>query len=228
MGTTVWGTGWTALGRLWTASRRGWRAGLVLGLLLPASAFAQVDVEPQPDIAGLVRQANEIRGRAKPAAAALLALRPGKVDATLAVDLRAKDWLAVGAWSYPEGKFNVSYTQDRPCQIDLLRYHVDGGELRFAIGDLCQAPERAALRHLNFQFPLPVKVAVSGSAAQTWLAIDAFGKREWQRVVSYRDGVLVLDITRDGSKRDKQVKFREVRLAMPRMFSYTPMPPAQR
>lgn len=208
-----------------------WITGLsaaLLGVLAPVWALAQVAVEPQPDVAGLSRQAQELRTRGKLSEKSLLALKPGKVDGALASDLRSKDWLAVGAWSYPEAKFNVGYLEEKACQIDLLRYHSDGGELHFSIGDLCQDPAKAQLRHSNFQFPLPVKVAVTGSGAKTWLAIDAFGKREWQRIVSYQDGRLVVDITMAGTKTDKVIKFREVRLAMPRMFSYVPAPPQAR
>lgn len=205
-----------------------WITGLsaaLLGVLAPVWAMAQVAVEPQPDVAGLSRQAQEVRTRGKLSEKSLLALKPGKVDGALAGDLRSKDWLAVGAWSYPEAKFNVGYLEEKACQIDMLRYRSDGGELHFSIGDLCHSPAKAQLRHSNFQFPLPVKVAVTGSGANTWLAIDAFGKREWQRVVAYQDGMLVVDITKSGTKADKVVKFRELRLAMPRMFSYMPMPP---
>lgn len=199
-------------------------ASVLMGIVLPLAAQAQVAVEPQPDVAGLARQAEAVRARGKLSDKALLALKPGKVDGALAFDLGSKDWVVVGAWSYPEAKFNVGYLQEKACQLDLLRYHTDGGEMHFSIGDLCQSPAKAKLTHTNFQVPLPVKVAVNGSAANTWLAIDAYGAREWQRVVAYQDGMLVVDITKSGSKTDKVVKFREVRMAMPRLFSYMPLP----
>lgn len=205
-----------------------WSLGVVsawVAWVMPSWALAQVAVEPQPDVAGLVRQAQALRSRGKLNEKSLLALKPGKVDGALAFDLQSKDWLAVGAWSYPEAKFNVGYTQANACQLDIVRYHSDHGEMHFSVGDLCQDPSKAQLRHTNFQVPLPVKVAVTGSGAQTWLAIDAYGKREWQRVVAYHDGALVIDITQAGTKTDKVVKFRELRLAMPRLFSFTPAPP---
>lgn len=183
-------------------------------------ATAQLPVAPQPDIAALARKYGEVRAAGRPTEAALLALKPGRVAPSLASDLQAFDWLKIGAWSYPERKMGAHYAQESACYYHLLRYRRDGGELQFSLADLCAAPQQAQLRHTNFTLPPRVKVAVSGSGADTWLAIDARGVREWHRVVSYQQGVLVVDITLTGKKSDKQIKFRDVRLAVPRLFAW--------
>ena len=53
---------------------------------------------------------------------------------------------------------------------------------------------------------------------QTYLEVTAFGEKELHRVVSYEKGVLVLDLSYDGKPNSKKVKFRDVRIAMPRLF----------
>ena len=183
-------------------------------------AAAQVPIEPQPDGAHLAQKYAEVRARGRLGEAALLALKPGAVAATLAADLQVQDWLQIGAWSYTEGKFGPSYRKDTVCQYDLTRYRRDGGELRFSLADLCGAVQKPLLRHTNFTLPPHIKVAVAGRGADTWLAVDAYGVREWHRVVSYQQGVLVVDITFTGKKADKKVRFREVRLAVPRLYGW--------
>jgi len=192
-----------------------------LCVLAGSPALAQVAVDPQPDVAALAKTWQAARDQGKLGSAELLALKPGQVDAGLARDLIDKDWLDLGAWSYPEAKFGVGYAQNPACQHDILRYQSDGGELHFSLGDLCTSPTQAKLTHTNFQLPPPVKVAVQGKGGDTWLAIDAWGKREFQRVVAYRAGVLVVDITYTGKKTDRKVKFRAVRIAVPRTFVAT-------
>ena len=79
-------------------------------------------------------------------------------------------------------------------------------------------PAKGQVTHVNFELPPQVRVGVEKVGKETYLAITAYGSKELHRVVSYADGVLILDISYDGKPRSKQVKFRDVRIAVPRMF----------
>ena len=75
-----------------------------------------------------------------------------------------------------------------------------------------------SLLHKNFQLPSPIVVGIKKVGKETYLELTAYGSKELHRVVSYEKGVLILDISYDGKPRSKTVKFRDVRIAMPRMF----------
>lgn len=62
-----------------------------------------------------------------------------------------------------------------------------------------------SLLHRNFTLPPPTSAAIRKV-------------EELHRVVSYEKGVLILDLSSDGKPKSKTVKFRDVRIALRRMF----------
>lgn len=181
--------------------------------LFAAVALCQVAVAQQPDAEAMTATVKEARARRPLDPKALLAIKQGPIDATLAADLLDKDWLLVGAWSYPEKKFSPSYLDDDVEQFDLTRYLPDGQELRFTFH-----VDAKQLTHLNFTLPSPQRVSFTQLGKQTWLQRLSYGEKELHRVVSYDKGVLIIDVSYDGVPNSKKVKFRDVWVAMPRRF----------
>lgn len=184
-----------------------------LALLLSS----QVAVEHQPDLTALRAAIAEARAK-RPDQRALLALGRGPIDESLAADLQKYDWLEVGSWSYPEKKLSLHYDDEGALQHDWLRYLADGSELRFSLVMNQLDASRSQVVHTNFTLPPPTSLALKKVGKTLYVELTAFGEKELHRVVSYQRGVLVLDLSYDGKPQSKTVKFRDVRVAMPRLF----------
>lgn len=190
-----------------------------LALFLAATtALGQVPIEKQPDLEVIHGALKQARARRPRDAKALLAVKQGPIEPTLAEDLVKFDWFEAGSWSYPEKKFGVSYDDDELFQFDLRRYLADGAELRFSLTINRRDPTKRQLTHVNFTLPPPSSAAIKKVGKQTYLEGTAYGEKELHRVVSYEKGVLILDLSYDGVPNSKLVKFRDVRIAVPRLF----------
>lgn len=197
---------------------------LLAGLwaLFPTEASAQIAIAQQPDPAAFYDAVNKARLAARPTEADLLKKRPQRIDAVALQKAMAElDWVEVGGYHYPEHKLGVDYDKDEPCQLDLVRYAPDGGELHFSYNSPCSDKRKGSIAHTNFQNPPPVKVAVRQRGQEVYWELTAYGTVELHRVVSFADNVLVLDISYDGKPRSKRVEFRIVRAAIPRSFAWS-------
>lgn len=186
--------------------------------LLATSAAAQVPIAVQPDLPALKAALLEARAKRPRDSKALLAIKQGPIAPTLAADLLEYDWYLAGAWSYPEQKFGVNYDQDELFQFDLNRYLADGAQLSFSLSINQVDPKKLQVTHTNFELPPKSSAAVRQVGKQTYFELTAYGEKELHRVVSYEKGVLMLDLSYDGKPNSKKVKFREVRIAVPRLF----------
>ena len=187
-------------------------------LLLSLFVLAQVPTANQPDLAAFLTAVKEARAKRPLDSKALLALKQGPIDATLAADLSKYDWYIAGGWSYPEKRFDPGYEGDEPFQYDLRRYLPDGSELSYSLSLNRLDPAKAVLNHLNFTLPPPTSAAIKMLGKQTYFEVTAYGEKELHRVVSYEKGILIIDISYDGKPHSKTVKFRETMVAMPRLF----------
>lgn len=180
--------------------------------------LGQVPVEHPPEPATLRAALLEARAKRPRDTAAFLAVKQGPIEPTLAADLLAFDWLLPGAWSYPEKKFGVEWEQEDPDRHQWNRHLPDGGVLSFAWTRNLKDEAKSQVTHTNFTLPPPTRVQVVKAGRATYLELTAYGEKELHRVVSYEKGVLVLDVSYDGKPNSKRVKFREVRVAMPKCF----------
>jgi hypothetical protein len=191
---------------------------LVLCWSLPATA--QIAIAEQPDPAVWYKDTMARRKAGILDEKSLLSRKPEPIPAALKDDLIKLDWLLLGAYSYPEKQLGIAYREEQPCQLDVARHLPDGGNLSFQYVASCADREHGKLYHLNFTMPPQVKTRVRDVKGETYLEVEAYGEIELHRIVSYRDGVLIVDISYDGKPRSKKVKFREVRIAMPRGFAW--------
>lgn len=186
--------------------------------LFASTVLAQVPIEKQPDLEAFHLAVKEARAKRPLDAKALLAIKQGPIEPTLAEDLAKYDWYQAGSWSYPEKKFSPSYDDAEVFQFDLRRYLPDGAELSYSLSINRRDPTRRVLNHLNFTLPPSTSAGFKKVGKQTYLEVTAYGEKELHRVVSYEKGMLIIDLSYDGVANSKLVKFRDVRLAMPRLF----------
>jgi hypothetical protein len=190
---------------------------IILCVAFPA--VAQVAIPEQPDPAVFYRDAMARRKAGILDEKTLVGLKPEPIPPTLKDDLVKLDWLLVGTYSYPEKQLGIAYREENPCQLEIARHLPDGGNLRFQYSANCADREHGKLYHLNFELPPRIKTRVRELKGETYLEVEAYGEKELHRVVSYRGGVLVVDISYDGKPRSKKVKFRELRISLPRGFN---------
>jgi hypothetical protein len=190
-------------------------------LALTLISLSQVPIEHQPDLAAMKAAVLEARAKRPTDSAKLLTLEQPKVDDSLADDLKKFDWYQAGSWSYPEKSFSPSYLAPEAFQYDVRRYLGDGSELSYSFVVNRLDASKAEFTHTNFATPNPISVAVKKVGKDTYLEVKVFGEKELQRVRSYEHGVLIIDVSYDGKVNSKTVKFREVRIAMPRVFEST-------
>ncbi len=198
-------------------------------LLCPSLAAAQIAIGKQPDPAAFYDAVSRARVKGRIPEAALLAMKPQPIDvAALKRAMAEQDWVEIGAYLYVDRHLGVTYNQDEPCQLDLQRLAADGQELHFSYNAACSAKRKGTINHTNFQNPSPVKAGLRQVGKEVYWEIVAYGSAELHRVVSFVDNVLVLDISRDGKARSKQVSFRVVRVAIPRAFEWAPGEPPKK
>jgi hypothetical protein len=190
-------------------------------LALTLLSLGQVAIEHQPDLAAMKAAVSEARGKRPTDSAKLLAINQGKIDESLSGDLEKFDWYLPGAWSYPEKQFSPGYLADGASQFQLNRYLSDHSELSYSFSVSLLDATLAEVRHTNFETPSSTSTVVKKVGKDTYLELTAFGQKELHRVRSYEHGVLIVDLSFDGKVNSKMVKFRDVRIAMPRLFEST-------
>lgn len=185
--------------------------------LFATQAMAQVPVERQPDLTVFKPAVSAALKKALRSREVLEAAKPEKVDVkALEADLLSMDFVEACAF----GSFEKSYS----CPADTLENlsftrTIAEGDLSFQLQGTVAEPK---LTHTNFQSPPSTKTQVFVSKGEPWLQVTAFGVKEYHRVLSYEDGVLVVKLSKDGKLRSKSPKwFAQVRVAIPRLFEST-------
>ena len=187
-------------------------------LLLSLLVLTQVPTENQPDLNAFRVAVKEARAKRPLDSKALLAIKQGPIESSLAADLSKYDWYEAGGWSYPEKTFGPGHEEEEPYRYHLVRYLADGSELSYSFSIDRLDPAKAVLNHVNFTLPPPISAAIKVIGKQTYFEKTVFGEKERHRVVSYEKGILILDISYDGKVNSKTVKFRDALVAMPRLF----------
>ena len=178
------------------------------------SLLAQLPIAKQPDAKVMLATLSEARAKRLVDSKALLAIKQGPIDATLATDLLEHDWLLAGAWSFGSKSFSPGYLDAEPPQFNFERVLGDGRGLDFLfVGNQVQ--------HTNFDAAPTRSVGLKLVGKDTYLAITSSGTTELHRVVQYSNGVLILNVSADGKPRSKRIDYRQVRVSMPRQFEST-------
>lgn len=181
---------------------------------LVLSLLAQLPIAKQPDPKVMSTALTEARAKRPMDSKALLAIKQGPIDASLAKDLLEQDWLLAGAWSFAQKSFSPGYQEAEPTQFNLDRHLEDGRGLNFLF-------VMNQVQHTNFDVAPAWSVGLKTVGKDTYLAITTSGSTELHRVVQYTNGVLLLDLSADGKARSKRLDYRQVRIAVPRQFEST-------
>ncbi len=200
---------------------------VALSLSLGAGvAFAQLPCSKQPDHQRMRAALEEARAKRPRDPKLLLATKQGSVDPSLAADLQKFDWYFAGMWSSADKRFSAASPDEAVFDYDLTRFGSDGGQLRFKFMVSRFDASRMVLETFSYGDPTSF-VDVRKVGPQTYWDVSSISGDQRHRVVSYKNGVLVLDVRYDlgllleGTPNSKLVTFREVRIALPRLFEST-------
>jgi hypothetical protein len=185
--------------------------------LSPLPAGAQIKVAEVD--AAYVAQVDRIAAGMRPSEADLLALRPGAPPADVMDRLRASDWYEVCSYSTADRRYSSRFTGPREAgtsrQLVLFRLGADG-----VLEDLqlMDAPRRPPTLYTT-TFDRARATRLDGFATirdRSYRVTETGGVQEYHPFVALRDGLLVVDITRNGRPGEKPVKYRVAWVAVPR------------
>ncbi|HLP12900.1 MAG TPA: hypothetical protein VK177_13275 [Flavobacteriales bacterium] len=186
---------------------------------------AQVEIKDQPGNAYFDFLKQACIGK-MPSQSALLTMKTLTVPLTFMDTLKKYDWVAIGSYSYTDKQYEDNFAQslfaeqDRSqYQFGIFRIMADGMRADFSLGKF--QVKDAYVTTTTFDRSSATtydKLKVSGK--NTFIQATTYGTPEYLRVVSYKEGVLVIDITISGKITDLKTRFRNVYKAIPKKFDW--------
>jgi len=189
---------------------------VILGL--PAVALAQIKVQdvPREFFDEVLATGSSKRISEKD----LLALQPGPLPAELVADLKARDFYALCSYGFVDKAYRSPFDPKRladgsSMQLDFTRVDSDGVVDRMYLFKPASRPP--AIYTTTFDKKSATKlVGFKKIKGTTYRVTESYGEQEHHRFVSYKDGVLVIDLTRNGRVGEKKVMFREAFISVKR------------
>ncbi|MCD6066773.1 MAG: hypothetical protein K0S33_1599 [Bacteroidetes bacterium] len=199
---------------------------LIVFLLLPLaiSLSAQIKITDQPGDAYYEQVKKMCTGKT-PAQKILLAMKPGPVSASILDTLRKYDWYAIGQYSTTDKEYWDNFApalfaneKESQYQFHCFRLLADNTRADFSLNRFKTDPSNITTTSFtkgNCSVYQSIKVVKGISFIQSVV----FGSNEYLKIVSYKDGVLVLDISINGRPTDP-VRFRSIFYAVPKQFKW--------
>jgi hypothetical protein len=189
---------------------------IILLLIISMTVFsitAQTPVKNQPGQAYFDMLEKTIIEKTIPETE-LLALKPSAIPENLMDTLKKYDWAYVGGYFYADKKF-TSY-KNLYKEYKIMRFDENGGKLEFMINGY----QNFVINSLNFQNPPRSHWSIIKNANSWYIEQKLPDGKEYQKILSYNDGVLVYVISKTGKLTDNAVYFREVYASVPKGFTW--------
>ncbi|MDX2172661.1 MAG: hypothetical protein SFY56_06030 [Bacteroidota bacterium] len=190
---------------------------IFLFLLLPFFNSAQLEIKNQPsgDWFAATRQMHLkkfIKGDS------LLKMKPTPFPAGFQDTLRAYDWVELGLYLYVDKKVSVWYN-DEPLHYNIWRLATGDTVINFS----CHGTTKK-VTHTNFKdtyWMLPTYTYKKIGPTETIEACYMKTTKEYHRLISYKNGILVMDLPMNGKLTDKKMFSRSVYMARKKEFTWT-------
>jgi hypothetical protein len=196
---------------------------LVIGL---QSAFSQIATADQPGNAYYDYLKGSCVG-GMPSEKELLAAKSSPVGITFIDTLKKYDWVNLGGYSYHDKIYEDYFAprlfadeKNSQFQFNLFRILKDGTRADFSLNKFKEQEPKlstTSFTKANCQVYEGIKIAGGSSFLQT----SFYGEVTYTKIVSFRNGILVVDISRSGALADKKIYFRNVYRAVDQKFSWT-------
>jgi hypothetical protein len=145
----------------------------------------------------------------------LLALKPYPLPENFMDTLKKHDWAYVGGYFYTEKKY-TSY-QNLYKEYKIMRFDENGGKVEFSINGY----QNYVINSLNLKNPPRSQWSVIKNPNSWYIEQKLPDGKEYQKILSYKNGVLVYVISKSGKLTDNTVYFREVYVAVPKGFNWS-------
>lgn len=190
----------------------------IVVLFAPIFLFAQIKISNQPsadwyDVTWKMHQQKKIKGDS------LLKMKAETLPVNFQDTLRKYDWVELGAYLYVDKKFSVWYDTERPMQYDIWRLANGDTVINFSynVGN-------NYITHTNFKdtyWMLPTYTFKKVGAVFVIELCYQSTNKEVLKLISYKNGVLVYDISVNGKITDKKMFSRKVVMARKKEFAWS-------
>jgi hypothetical protein len=200
---------------------------LLILLLLPLAAVlpAQVKIDDQPGDAYYEMVKKTCMGK-MPAKTTIATMKGGSpVSASILDTLKKYDWYLVGSYGFKEKESEdyfatglFAHEKESQYQFRSFRILPDGMRADFSLNRFKTNPSditTTSFTKANASVFQLIKVV----KAQTFIQSVVFGSNEYMKIVSYKNGLLVIDISINGKLTDPP-RFRNVYYAVPQKFKW--------
>lgn len=185
-------------------------------LFAPLFLLAQIDTKDQPKedwykVTRKIHLEKFIKGDS------LLKIKPSPVPTGFQDTLRMYDWVDLGGYNYYEKKFSIWYDTE-PLQYNFWR--LDEGDTMVEF--ICNRDIKK-IQHTNFKvtygnFPT---YTFKKSAGNYFIELCTYvTSKEYLKVISYKNGLLIIDIPMNGKMTDKKMHYRKIYLARQKTFNW--------
>lgn len=179
---------------------------------------AQLKINNQPpsnwyETTRAMHQQKKIKGDS------LLKMKPAGFPDGFQDTLRKYDWVDLGSYLYVDKKLSVWYDTDKPMQYDITRLAEGDTVISFSYNTGFNY-----ITHTNFKDTYWMLPTYTFKKIGTMYVIELCYQKtskEVVRLISYKNGVLVYDITMDGKLTDKKIFARKVLMARKKEFTWT-------
>jgi hypothetical protein len=145
------------------------------------------------------------------------------------IDTLAKyDWIEIANYYYVDKDYS-SFNQKNPDQYNIVRIEPNGNVLYFS----CSTPfngginAKVQISHSNSTVLNPailnpkIENYTIQTIANTSYLVDLIeNEKEYLKIISYQNGLFIYDVTKSGRINAKDVTFRQVHMAVPKMFKW--------
>jgi hypothetical protein len=198
---------------------------LFLLLSLAITVSAQIKISDQPGDAYYETVKKTCMGK-MPAKTTIATMKGGSpVSASILDTLKKYDWYLVGSYGFREKESEDYFAQElfaneKESQYQFRSFRIlpDGMRADFSLNRFKTNPSDITTTSFT-KANASVFQSIKVMKAQTFIQCVIFGSSEYLKIVSYKDGLLVIDISINGKVTDPP-RFRNVYYAVPQKFQW--------
>ncbi len=192
-----------------------------LTILMASSIFAQNEPEPDAKMPAeaaefIYSNAREAISSKRPSKESFPNLKPETIPVSMLDTLRKYDWVALGDYHYEFGTFSDDWNpKQNNFQVDRF---LSNGMLDYYI---CSKTTKPPTLTFNYR-PKITNIRVEKIGNFHYIVQDKKNDKKtvYSRLISFKNGVLIYDISETGTLKDatSSMRFRNVYLAVPKKF----------
>ncbi|HEU4716429.1 MAG TPA: hypothetical protein VFU15_01270 [Bacteroidia bacterium] len=150
---------------------------------------------------------------------ALLGAKAAALPQNFTDTLKKYDWYELDNYSFADKEYRGRFTEEDASnsrQYDFFRYDADGTINTMYLFHTIKQGEYSFYTTTFDKNTAEKLVGVENIRGAAYMVSSAYGEKEWQKIISYKDQVMIKELTRYGKPGETPVKFRIAYMAMTR------------